>query len=228
MVDCWGVDPDSRPTFEELDLQLKRLDSSMIEPVYQTASKHTHADTQLDKLLAKSVANELHDSRQVRPSSFENVTIFFSDIEGYSALCSSFAPTQVAELLDRLITQMDKLSLKYGLRKIETMNDSYMAVANFDERDHAHRIAQFALAAVSVASNTPIDTNDPSRGQLKLRAGFASGPAIAHVVGSLNPRVSQLSHYCRRNISGSFLTYSHSNNNYSGAYLAMLCRWLRA
>eukprot|EP00977_Amphora_coffeiformis_P029692 scaffold42408_cov176-Amphora_coffeaeformis.AAC.1 len=193
MADCLGADPESRPTFEELDLQLKRLDVSMIEPVIQTDSKRAHTDTQLDKSLPKCLANELHDGRGVQPFCCNNVTVFFSDIECYSELCSSLAPMQVAELLNCLFTQMDKLSLQYGLTKIETMNDSYMAVANLDEGqslDHAHRIAQFALAAVSVANNTLTDTSDPSRGQLKLRAGFASGPVVAHVVGSLNPRVA--------------------------------------
>lgn len=56
--------------------------------------------------------------------------------------------------------------------------------------DHAKRIALFSLEAMQIASETPVDVDDPSMGTIKLRAGFHSGPVIASVIGSRNLKYS--------------------------------------
>ena len=120
------------------------------------------------------------------------VTVFFSDIENYTKISSSLTPMKVSDLLGRLYTRFDNLSKKYGVKKVETIGDAYMAVTNLTEdqsSDHAKRIAEFSLAAIDAANDTLIDMDDPDRGYLRIRCGFASGPVVANVVGSLNPRV---------------------------------------
>ena len=75
--------------------------------------------------------------------------------------------------------------------KVETIGDAYMAVCNLvkDQKDdHARRIAQFAIDVIHVASTIPINEEDPTSGFVKLRVGFHSGPIVADVVGSRNPR----------------------------------------
>jgi class 3 adenylate cyclase len=54
--------------------------------------------------------------------------------------------------------------------------------------DHALRIARFAIGAIKTAMNTPIDLDDPSKGNVRIRVGFHSGPVVANVVGSRNLR----------------------------------------
>ena len=69
--------------------------------------------------------------------------------------------------------------------------DAYMAVTNLVKEqpsDHVKRIAEFAIDAIAAANSTYIDTDDPSKGFINIRVGFHSGPVVADVVGSLNPR----------------------------------------
>jgi class 3 adenylate cyclase len=83
------------------------------------------------------------------------------------------------------------LNLLSCLKKVETIGDSYMAVTNLvkdQPLDHAMRIAEFAVDAVAAANETLIDLEDPSLGYVNIRAGFHSGPVVADVVGSRNPR----------------------------------------
>jgi len=54
--------------------------------------------------------------------------------------------------------------------------------------DHAKRIALFAMEAVQAANQVSVDPEDPSLGYINIRCGFHSGPVVADVVGSRNPR----------------------------------------
>ena len=68
---------------------------------------------------------------------------------------------------------------------------AYMAVTNLVKEqpdDHAKRIAEFAVDAIAAANCTPIDMDDPDRGCVDIRVGFHSGPVVADVVGTRNPR----------------------------------------
>lgn len=56
------------------------------------------------------------------------------------------------------------------------------------EDDHAKRIANFALGTLKAAAETPILADDPSMGTVQIRVGIHSGPLVARVVGSRNPR----------------------------------------
>lgn len=71
--------------------------------------------------------------------------------------------------------------------------DAYMCVTNLvrdQPDDHAKRIANFAIEAMKIASNTPIDLENLSMGTIQLRAGFHCGPVIASVIGSRNLKYS--------------------------------------
>ena len=65
-----------------------------------------------------------------------------------------------------------------------------MAVTNLLEpqNDHVKRIAAFAIDAVAAANDTLVDTDQPGRGTISVRAGFHCGPCCANVLGNLNPR----------------------------------------
>lgn len=65
-----------------------------------------------------------------------------------------------------------------------------MGVTNLthDQSDHVERVARFAIDAMQAAQVTLIDPSNPSLGRVNLRMGFHSGPVVANVVGSRNPR----------------------------------------
>jgi serine/threonine protein kinase len=83
------------------------------------------------------VAQALMEGRKVEPESKECVTIFFSDIVGYTELGGSMEPHLVMNMLDRLYTMFDLLSEKYDVFKVETIGDAYMAVANLHKDQSA-------------------------------------------------------------------------------------------
>lgn len=131
MSECLDADPEKRPTFEELDLQLKRLDVAKIEPGQTRREKLDNERTKelLYDVFPKHVAEALRAGRQIEPESRDIVTIFFSEVAGYSSLSSILSAMKVADMLQRLYDKLDVLTDQYGIFKVETIDDAYLCVS---------------------------------------------------------------------------------------------------
>jgi len=201
MTDCVQGNSENRPTFEELDIRLKRLDAETVAPmgnliVSKQAKKEAReaagrTEDLLFEVFPQHIAEALRDGRKVDPESRDMVTIFFSDIVGFTNISSTLTPIKISDMLDRLYSKFDFLSRKYDVFKVETIGDAYMAVTNLvkdQPDDHVRRIAEFSIEALRGANDTLIDLDNESLGYVNIRVGFHSGPVVANVVGSRNPR----------------------------------------
>ncbi len=116
------------------------------------------------------------------------VTIFFSDIVGFTSMAGSMRPIQVMKMLNELYTEFDKLVKKHQVYKVETIGDAYMVVGGAPDRVPAplaaERVALFAIDAIEFVKTFRTEEGD----QLFIRAGLASGPTVAGVVGQAMPR----------------------------------------
>jgi class 3 adenylate cyclase len=136
MTECMSDEPKHRPSFEELDLQqLKWLDASAMEPTCQdspkAALKKDRANDLLFEVFPRHAAEALRDGRKVEAQSREIVTVFFSDIIGFTTISSTLTLLKVSDMLGRLYSRFDELSRLHGVHKMETIGDAYMAVTNF-------------------------------------------------------------------------------------------------
>ncbi|GFO07281.1 guanylate cyclase [Plakobranchus ocellatus] len=140
-------------------------------------------------MASSTVADRLKAGMAVEPELYECVTIYFSDIIGFTEMCSELKPVQIVNLLNDLYSTFDSIIGNYDVYKVETIGDGYMVVSGLPTRngsEHAVHIARMSLALLSVISNfTPIETNDE---RLMLRIGIHSGPVCAGVVGLKMPR----------------------------------------
>jgi len=142
----------------------------------------------LEQLLPAHAAEGLRTGQTVEPRLHNNVTLFFSDIQGFTKICDSIYPWEVVGLLNRLYLIMDYLCERFNLYKIETIGDAYVCCSGLPEKDadHAKNVANFALAVQHCCQKvlSPVDGKSP----IKLRIGVHSGPAASGVVGKTNPR----------------------------------------
>jgi hypothetical protein len=83
MDDCLQEDPDHRPSFEEIDLRLRRLDADTATPEGHKRS----TQVSLFDIFPRHIAEALRDGRKVEAEHKENVTIFFSDIGAFELFC---------------------------------------------------------------------------------------------------------------------------------------------
>ncbi|XP_045198693.2 atrial natriuretic peptide receptor 1-like isoform X2 [Mercenaria mercenaria] len=172
---CWREIPSDRPPFCEikkliksakikrninpaenvLDVLLKRMEQyannleGLVEERTQAfLDEKKKSEELLYQILPKSVANQLRVGNTVSPEAFESVTIYFSDIVGFTAISASSSPLEIVNLLNDLYTCFDAIIENYDVYKVETIGDAYMVVSGLPERngiEHVREIARMAL-----------------------------------------------------------------------------------
>jgi len=141
----------------------------------------------LESLLPQHAADGLRAGKQVEPRLHQNVTLFFSDIVGFTNICKQIYPWDVIGMLNRLYCVMDFLALKFKLFKIETIGDAYVCCSGLPQSDeqHAENVANFAIAVMHCCRQV---LSPVSQEPIQLRIGIHTGPAASGVVGTTNPR----------------------------------------
>ena len=191
--ECWNRNPRRRPNLDEVEERLYQIarDQEQREgPLTRMpTSRRKQELALLHEILPPKVAKALSEGRKVEPEPYDPVTVFFSDIVGFTKI-GEMRPEKVMAMLDNVYSRFDALAAKHGLFKVETIGDAYMCAGGIPERqaDHTLRVARFALEAVKAAAQVPVDPEDMGKGFVRIRCGFHSGRVVASVVGSTNPR----------------------------------------
>lgn len=145
------------------------------------ATEREKSDRLLLSLFPDSIAGKLRNSNQSIADSFENVTILFADIVGFTKYASNMSPAELVAMLDEIFSEFDALADKYSVEKIKTIGDCYLAVGGLPvpNEKHCHSIADMALEI-----NQIIKEKYTSKYNLTLRIGIHTGHAVAGVIGN--------------------------------------------
>jgi adenylate cyclase len=143
--------------------------------------QNDRSDALIAAVMPSSIAERLKSGEECIADRIETLSVTFADLVGYTASVHRLPPEEVVDFLDRLVRVFDGLSEQYGVEKIKTIGDCYMAAAGFDGRGAEGAVAtgRFALAMMEVISRQP-----PLGGRApRLRIGIHCGPATAGVIG---------------------------------------------
>jgi PAS domain S-box-containing protein len=132
-------------------------------------------------ILPASIANRLKQQPGTIAEDFDDVTVSFADIVGFTQIATSVSATTLVNLLNQIFSVFDRLSLKYGLEKIKTIGDAYMVVGGLPNRssNHPQAVASMALEM----QNAITAFNKRNNLDLSIRIGIHTGSVVAGVIG---------------------------------------------
>ena len=144
-------------------------------------SEREKSERLLLNVLPLSIANRLKGGETMIADHFDNATVLFADLVGFTPLSRSLHALALVELLNTIFTRFDALAAELGLEKIKTIGDAYMVVAGVPTpRDDHARIA----ATLAVQMRRTLQHIATEQGiSLNLRVGLHSGPVVAGIIG---------------------------------------------
>ncbi|XP_006814974.2 atrial natriuretic peptide receptor 1-like [Saccoglossus kowalevskii] len=221
MIQCWQQLPEKRPDLTYIKKVIKdaspnknasimdnmvamletyahNLEDIVTDRTSKLSDEKRRTEQLLYRMMPRSVAEKLKNGSPVDAEAFEAVTIFFSDIVGFTAISAVSDPMQVVNLLNSLYILFDGIIEHYDVYKVETIGDAYMVVSGLPTRNgtrHASEIATMSLELLKHVNSFTIPHMPDEK--LKLRIGIHTGndllsvllgPCVAGVVGLAMPR----------------------------------------
>uniref|UniRef100_A0AAX7ULK5 Guanylate cyclase n=1 Tax=Astatotilapia calliptera TaxID=8154 RepID=A0AAX7ULK5_ASTCA len=213
---CWDEDPEKRPDFKKVEIYLGKIISkihnqenesyldNMIRRLQmysrnleylveeRTAlykAERDRADNLNFMLLPGPVVKSLKETGAVEPELYDEVTIYFSDIVGFTTLCQYSTPMEVVDMLNDIYKGFDSIVDHHDVYKVETIGDAYMVASGLPKRNgnrHAVDICRMALDILAFMGTFQL-RHLPGI-PVWIRIGVHSGPCAAGIVGIKMPR----------------------------------------
>ena len=105
---------------------IQRYANTLSEQTRELNRERKRAELLLYQMLPEAVATQLKKNQNVSAESYEDVTIFFSDVVGFTTISASCSPLEVVSLLNTLYSCFDARLELYDVYKVETIGDAYM------------------------------------------------------------------------------------------------------
>ncbi len=146
------------------------------------ADADARSERLLKNVLPVTIAERLQDQPdQPIANSFDEATVMFADIVGFTKLSKRLGAEEMVFLLNEIFTEFDRVGTELNTEKIKTIGDAYMAVSGVPEpvEDHAEKVVQLALGLQKAIEGK----SETLKIKLNMRIGIATGPITAGVIG---------------------------------------------
>jgi class 3 adenylate cyclase len=139
------------------------------------------SDKLLLNILPTEVASELKETGKTEVKYFEKVTVLFADVKGFSALATKISPHALITELNATFSKMDEISLRFGLERIKTIGDCYMACGGLPHSNKTHPFDAI-LTAIHI-QHWMNEEREKNPNFWQVRLGLHTGEAVAGVIG---------------------------------------------
>ncbi|MFV1958467.1 MAG: adenylate/guanylate cyclase domain-containing protein, partial [Planctomycetota bacterium] len=176
-VDFMGV---FSKCFNSMTEQLKDSFQAIEERNRIIEEEKERSERLLRNVLPAQVAEELKTRGRSPPQSFPAVSVFFSDLVGFTRRSAELDPSALIADLNEIYTRFDEIMDARGWERIKTIGDAYLAVCGMPEAhpDHAERMVEAAIEAMGFMEERRAGTSG-----WQVRMGIHSGPVVGGIVG---------------------------------------------
>lgn len=167
-------------------LLYENLENLVKERTKQLEEEKQKSDSLLLNILPKEVAAELMAKGQASARMYENVSVMFIDIKNFTTVAQSMSPDHLVQNLHLFFTKFDEVMEEFGLEKIKTIGDAYMAAGGIPtpSEDHAIRMILAGLKIIEAVKTYNQPRGNIDQAPFEIRIGIHSGPVVAGVVGT--------------------------------------------
>jgi adenylate cyclase len=176
-----GMTRQLKDSLDALHLANEELEARVERRTGELRQEKERSEQLLLNILPAEIADRLMRTNQSPAEHFEEATILFADIVGFTSISARIEPLQLVAGLNQIFSAFDQLTEKYGLEKIKTIGDAYMVVGGLpaSRPDHCEAIANMALDMRAYMQEVENIFGE----SLQIRIGINTGPVIAGVIG---------------------------------------------
>lgn len=137
-------------------------------------------------ILPAEVADELKQSGQAKARRFDNVTVLFTDFKGFTGIAAQLSAEDLVEEINQCFKAFDAIIEQYGLEKIKTIGDAYMAAGGLHDQRKSGAIetVQAGIAMQAYITRRKAERDQKGQPAFAMRVGVHSGPVVAGIVGT--------------------------------------------
>ncbi|MBK9060172.1 MAG: hypothetical protein IPL81_09975 [Flavobacteriales bacterium] len=165
--------------------QRDELDIEVNERTAELRVEKQRSDDLLHNILPEEVANELKAKGSAEAELIEHVTVLFTDFKGFTAMSEQLSPKELVRDIHECFSAFDGICGKYGIEKIKTIGDAYMAAGGLPTPNttHATDVVRAALEMRDFIAEGKARKVAAGLPYFEIRIGVHTGPVVAGIVG---------------------------------------------
>ncbi|MBL8020528.1 MAG: hypothetical protein JNM27_12740 [Leptospirales bacterium] len=171
---------------DQLEVKVTERTEQLAETTAIAQAARKESDDLLAKILPGEVAEELKRAGAVESLLHDEVSVLFTDFQGFTASSESMLPEELVSQLDGFFSQFDEICLRNGMEKLKTIGDAYMCASGIPKLSSSHAVdacltglqfREFMLRTATLRAEAGLET-------WRIRIGIHSGPVISGVIGN--------------------------------------------
>ncbi len=143
------------------------------------------SDFLLYNILPEEVAEELKIKGSADAKHFNSVTVLFTDFKGFTQLSEKLTPSELVSEINECFSAFDYIMQKYGVEKIKTIGDSYMAAGGIPAANitNSNDVVNAALDIQQFMHEHKLKKQSEGKLFFEIRIGVHTGAVVAGIVG---------------------------------------------
>lgn len=166
---------------EKVQKYNEELEALVKERTILLENEKEKSDNLLYNMLPKGIADEIKEKGYASPRRYEEVSVMFTDFENFTSTAATMSAKKLVSEVNEIFEEFDAICEIYGLEKIKTIGDAYLAVSGLPDEVEDHAIK--SVLAARAMQDYITERNETAAVKWKMRIGIHSGSLIAGVVG---------------------------------------------
>ncbi len=158
------------------------LEHRVNERTLELKQEKEKSENILLNILPAEVADEIKQKGSADAKQYDNVTVLFTDFVNFTKAAEALSPKELVNELHTCFKAFDEIIDKYGIEKIKTIGDAYLAVCGLPLAKGEHAVAT-VKAAIEIRDFMKTHVQEAMGKSFSIRIGIHSGSVVAGIVG---------------------------------------------